>query len=188
MTVRIRDGFEYLVTQVRSYLTTYGVTCTVAVGFRELAKQTNQGPGRANRLVFVPSTENGDAGRIVSVRDPGRRVITQTDPSEDPDVVVGEVRALGDWDQNITLSVFAHDGANPRDELAQHVAVSELLQWAKRAIDSTGFANIAWGAVRYVVPKENTFGAELRVGLTFMSPIFDVPLEVATPGFTISKE
>lgn len=188
MTVRIRDGFEHLITMVRQYLTDNGVTCTVVVGFRELAKQINQGTGRANRLVFVPASESGDAGRIVSVRDPGRRIITQTDPVVDETVTVGEVRSLGDWDQNITLSVFAHDGANPRDELAQHVAVSELLQWAKRAVDNTGFANITWGAVRYVVPKENTFGAELRVGLTFSSPIYDVPLEVGTPGFTISKE
>lgn len=177
-----KSGFEYLVLGVRSYLTDAGVTAFVGCGFRELPKQSNQGEGGGNRIVFLASEENGNAGRIVSVRDPGTRTIH--DPDDDT-IVIGETRSLGDWDRSVVLSVWAHDSTAPRDELAQQVAVERLLEWAKRGVDRVGFADIAWGAVRAIDTKENTLGAELRVGLTFSSPIYDEPLEVATPGFVL---
>lgn len=185
MTVTFRSAFAQLVYGVRDYLAMSGVTTFVGCGFRELPKQNNQGTGRGNRIVFLPAAENGDAGRIVPVRGPGTRSIYDLD---DPSLEVAQVRSLGDWDRKIVVSVWAFNADSPRDELVQTASVEDLFEWTKRAVDRVGQGNVAWGAVRYVETKENTFGIEMRAELTFSSPIYDTPLEVATPGFEISKE
>jgi hypothetical protein len=182
MTVRTLSGLDALVGGVRAYLEGHGVSAVVAAGFRERAKQIGQGPGRANRIVFVPGdTTSGRGGRLVPVRGAGPRDIMRGEER------VATVRSIADWERALTLSVWAYDGTKAGEEMAQIIACESLFEWAKRAVDAVGLANITWGEIRWTVPKERAFGQELLAALTFRHPIYDVPEEVAYPGLVVHK-
>lgn len=183
MTIAFVDPLVSLVAGVRAYLTAQGVTATVTAGFKERRRQDTQGPGRANRLVFLPGDPSGKGGSLaVGVRYAGDR--EERDGSGN---LVATWRALGDWDRIVTLSVWAYDGAAPRDELAQIAACSALAIWARRAVDSVGMADLRWTDATWTVPKESTFGQELLLGLQIQMPMPDLPNEVAFPGFTLKR-
>jgi len=48
------------------------LTTAFAWGRKEEAKQINQGPGGANRIVFAPGNETGDFGAVLAPDKPGR--------------------------------------------------------------------------------------------------------------------
>lgn len=183
MTIRFTDPFEHLVDGIRAYFTKYGVTSVVDVGFRARARQDNQGPGRANRVVLLPGDTGGRAGRIFEVREGGERPIY--DPA-DPTKIVAYVRTIGDWERSFVVSVWACDtttDAQARSELAQIVAVTHLLEWTKRAIDSVGFARLVYGDTTFTIPKTTSLGQEVLLSVTYRHPLFDIPREV-TPNVT----
>lgn len=189
MTVRVaRSALLHLVTKVREYFEAHEVTAVVTCGFKARTSQLTQGTGRANRVVIVPGALNGAGGRIGMPRDPGPRDVHTDDEDEDENLVVGTVRSLGDWDRQLTLSVWAHDGDAPAsDELAHIVACEELFEWAARALHATGLASLLFADTNWNVPKERGFGIELLVGMTLQHPIYDVPSELAYPSFSVNR-
>lgn len=181
-----RSGLRALFNGVQAYFDAFNVTAQVAVGWKAYKGQLNQGAGRANRVVLVPSDLSGNAGKIGQPVERGERRIYSADDEEQTHPLA-TTRAIADWERVITLAVWAYDGTAPNDELRQVEAAEELLELAKRAVDATGGAAIAWGAVR-CLPTERQFGAELLVSLTFAQPLYDVPLEHAYPGLRITKK
>lgn len=186
MSVRIVEPIGDMVARVRAFFVEHDVTAVVTAGFRERHKQLTQGPGRANRVVFIPGDPtSGRAGRIGPVRNPGPRdVFSATDPTKR----VGTVRSISDWDRLITLSVWAHDGDAPTDELAQIDAVTRLLEWTKRAVDNARQADLVWGEATFTPPgvRAPAFGQEVLVTLTLQHPIFDIPRDVVVPTFALN--
>ncbi|MDX6479505.1 MAG: hypothetical protein QOG85_15 [Gaiellaceae bacterium] len=185
MTIRIRAGIERLMTSVREYLVAAGVTAEVGFGSRALTSQTNQGPGRANRIVFLPyEPRSGAAGKLSEPAQVGPRdVMSGTDPT----VKVGEIRALADWQRDMIVSVWAYDGAAPNDELAQEIALEQLVEATIRAVHHTGFATIELGAINAIVQGERKFGRENRMGLRLTHPLYDAPQDVGYPKPIITK-
>lgn len=183
MTITFADPLESLVAGASSYLVAHGVSAVVTAGFKERRRQDNQGPGRANRIVFLPGDPSGKGGSLaVGVRYPGPREVRNAS-----DELVGTWRSLGDWDRIMTVSIWAYDGTAPSNELAQIVACSQLAIWARRAIDSVGLADLRWGEASWVPPKERTLGQELLIGLSLQMPMPDVPRDIGHPGFTLTK-
>lgn len=185
MTVLVRSGLERLVTGVRQFLVDQGVDAAVSLSKKALTDQMNQGPGRANRIVIVPfDPDSGSAGRMVPGSHVGEVDIMS---GVDPTVRVATARILGDWERNMVVAVWAANRAEKNDEFAQALALEALIEKTRQAVDNVGFADVEWGDVRVIPPKERAFGLEARLGLKFTHPIFDVPIEVGHPDFEIDK-
>lgn len=188
MTIRYTSGLARLVADVRAFFGAHGVTAVVAFGRKELAKQLNQGPGGANRVVIAPfDPGSGAGGRLVHPTLGGLRDVYQTDP-EPADVRVGVARALFDWEREMVVSVWAYDNTAPEDELAQETALQFLVEKTIQAVHESAKAAAEWGGISVVVPKgERTFGLEARIGLRFTHPLYDVPEDVGYPGFDLGR-
>lgn len=178
MAIVIKDGLGELVDGVATDLASIGVTANVTIGWREPSKQANQGPGGANRVVFIPSDPNGAGGQIVGPKLPGPRPII--DPAT-PDKPVAYVRALRDWERTVVVSIWAVDTSAPNDERAQYEATVALFERVMQAVQRVTPVTVRWGRVDWVTPKERQFGRELRAALTFAYPLFDRPESVAYP-------
>lgn len=189
MAVVVTSGLAKLVAGVRAYFLANGVNALVEVGAKKLAQQA-QGPGGANRVVFVPFDPKSGAGGQFSP--PGHMgsfdVEREADDPDDPPVRVASLRTLADWQRQMLISVWARDAANPEDELAHAVAVEDLVEKTMQAIFATGLADVGFGRADWIVPKERMFGFEVRMGLSFTHPICDRPEEVGYPEFaTVEK-
>ena len=188
--VNVTSGWAALVSGVRDFFADQSVTANVLVGYRELPKQLNQGPGGANRVVFLPGDPNGAAGKVSPPRDVGWREVA--DPADDTGTrVLASLRCLATWERQFTISIWAQDETNLRDELLQVVAVETLFERVVQGVEHVSRAsgvNCGWGSAAWMPTLENTRGAEIRVGLALYHPFFDVPADYAYPGFTISKE
>ncbi|WP_156338488.1 hypothetical protein [Chondromyces crocatus] len=141
------------------------ITAVVVLGEREPAKQLNQGPGRANRVVFAPGDESGGAGEYAAARNPGRNP--------------RPVRTL------VALSrvyVWAYDGAAPNSEEAQYEAV-----WVLHDRTISAIHRKAHGTYQVTAPRwtnkvtERAFGKELVFMLQLEVPILERPIPTA-PG------
>lgn len=189
MAFAMRSGLVALVAGVRTYLTVNGVDATVALGWKARARVGNQGPGGANRIVFTPSDDAGNGGRIVGTQQPGQRAVGG---SGTPQTATGSVRALYDWQRVCVVSVWAIASAATGDEDARDAAQLEasesLVEWMMRAVQASGRANIQFGDVRWTIPDERSYGIEALVGLTFRHPIFDVPNEIVRPTPVITQD
>lgn len=184
--VNILSGVAALVAATQLYFAEVGDGTTVAFGYRERAKQINQGLGGANRVIFLPGDPNGAGGKLAPTpRDVGRRELDDGDGNH-----VATIRPLASWERQFSISIWGVDKDSPRDELAQAVATEALFEHTVRAIEGfvgTGGMNLAWGAVTWTVTKENAFGTELLVGLALAHPLLDAPEEVGFPGFTLER-
>lgn len=176
----INSGVVALVASVRAYFEARDVTANVALGWREPTKQINQGPGRANRVVFIPSDESGKGGKLAPTQQPGARYF-----GNPPDTTA---RALYTWERQLVVSVWAVDGANPHDEALQIEAVEDLFEWVVRAVHAFAHNDARWGDVVWTTePVEHQFGRELRASLTFRHPLFDTETGVAYPTPNVSR-
>lgn len=184
MTVQIRSAIEHLIVGVRRNFEAAGVRAEVGFGHRALAKHINQGPGRANRVVFVAhDPRSGAAGRLAIPEQVGPRDIMSAD---DPSLRVATVRALADWQRDLLVAIWAYDGTAPEDELAQEAALEKLVEDTIRAVHYVGFAIAEWGAAKANVQGERKFGRENVFALRITHPLFDAPKDVgyATPAIT----
>lgn len=176
--MRIQSGLVAMVASVREYFEAADVTATVSLGWKQPTQQINQGPGGANRVVFIPSDPSGRGGKILPARQPGPR---QVDAST-------TVRSLYSWDRQLVVSVWAVDATAPQDEALQIEAVEDLFGWTIRAVHAFAHADARWGDVAWTTsPVEHVFGRELRAGLSLNHPMFDVPIGLAFPTPAITK-
>lgn len=185
---RIRSGLIDLAQRVKTYLTAHGVDAEVHVGWKARERILTQGPGGANRIVFVPGDDSGAGGRIVPTQQPGARSIGGTNQYD----ATATVRALRDWQRIVVVSVWGRDPLATGDEEERDIAHLEttetLIEWMLRAVHACGLANLETGDVRWTIPGERAYGIEARVGLTFRHPLFDVPQDVVRPMKAIAKD
>lgn len=159
-------GLLKLVRDVREVFAEEGVTANVVLGDREPAKQLNQGPGRANRVVFAPGDENGGAGEYTAARNPGRNP--------------RPVRTLS---AVCRVFIWAYDGSAPNNEEAQYEAVWTLHDLTVGAIHRKAHGTYQLSAPRWLNRNiERAFGKELMFLLQLEVPILDRPVPVAPGG------
>lgn len=172
------SGVEKLLDDVKASLASWGVGADVSLGWKQATKQTNQGAGRANRVVFIPSEPNGAGGKIVATKQPGYRV--QPDGTS--------VRALYDWERAMVVSIWAVDKTAPADEGAQILATENLFEQVMAAVQYSGQCTATWGSVTWTpAPVEHMFGRELRAQLTLRHPMFDRSDELVEAGFRLNR-
>jgi hypothetical protein len=178
----INSGLVALVTNVQSYFTSRSITANVSLGWKQETKQINQGPGRANRVVFIPSPPSGAGGRLVGAQQPGPR---RFGPGVGGDT---SARSLFTWERQVLVSVWAADTSDPHNETKQLEAIEDLFELTVRAVHAATQANAQWGEVTWVLsPNEHTFGRELRAALSFAHPLFDDEVVVKYPGKAITR-
>jgi hypothetical protein len=155
---------------VGALFTAEATTASLVFGNRETAKQLNQGPGRANRVVFAPE---GKAGGFVSARAPGRNP-----------------RPLCTFVEVVTVYVHAVDTTALNDQRAQYTACRMLLDAVVRAIQlaarSQDIADLPLkiGEAQWVGDNvERQFGAELAFALEVHCAVPDqaYPTQAASP-------
>ncbi len=179
--------FRQLVEGVSAYFLEHEITAVVERGWKARAKQINQGPGRANRVIFMPSKADGSSGSYVNPRQVGIREIGADRSTDPPTPALYTVRPLADRIRLLVVSVWAYDGDHPNDEGAQDDAVEALITWVHRAVQSVAFGNAVFGAVRDTVPAERAFGLERLIDLTFQHMIPDLPIELTRPDPVVTK-
>lgn len=144
-----------------------GPTANVVFGKREPAKQINQGPGRANRVVFVPGDPAGKAGKYEGAK------IARVPLAE------RRIRSLGTLRELATVYCWAYDFDAPNDEAAQYEAARTLHDYVVRAIYRS--PNVGHGSYTLLSPgwaqksTERKFGAELFFLIEFEARILDLP-------------
>jgi len=151
-------SFSNLFDEVKTRLTAATVDATVVFGKREVTKQINQGPGRANRVVFVPGDEAGALGAYEPVREPGPNLRSR--------VIAGgrrTPRSLWDWHVAGRVYVWAFDGTAPEDERKQWDAMVELHDYVVEAIHGA-----ASGNYKIRAPKDPAKTVERRFGCETM--------------------
>jgi hypothetical protein len=183
--IRIVSGTKRLVAGIRTYFESHNVTAAVSVGPRELERKDNQGPGGTNRVVIVPFDPKSGAGG--TVRPPVHVGPLDVMSEVEPEVRVGSVRAIADWQRLMLVEVWARDAEDPENDELNTYAVEDLLEQTKRAFAATGLADVEWGATIWVTPPERHNGLAVRVAVTFSHPLFDAPIEVAFPGLKIDR-
>lgn len=181
--INLIPPMRMLAERVQAYFTGTGSGTVVERGWKARARQMNQGAGRGNRVIFMPSKQDGGAGAIVNPRQVGDREVTDGSPA----AVVYRVRALSDWRRVLLVSIWAYDATQPNDEGAQDDALYMLFTETQRAVQSAGFGNPVWGATNITVPPERSFGLELLAELTVQFPIIDTPIEVGAPSPAVTK-
>lgn len=151
-------------------------TVSVAFGEREIGKQTNQGPGRANRVVFAPGDESGSLGPLEGARSPGPNLRMRG--------VVGRrlARVLWNWQLAGRMYVWAYDGSAPNDERKQwdaFVALYERVVEACHRYESGGYSLGPPKDTRKTV--ERRFGFEAVTLVTIGQPVLSTDTQRRDP-------
>lgn len=182
MRITTRSGLFVATKYVETFLASNGVPAKVCVGWKQRSQHINQGPGGANRVVFIPSGPGGAGGTMLPARFPGPRNVRAT-ALGDP---VANIRSLASWERRVQVSIWGFDGSQKNDEEAQIEATEALFEWVVRAVHSApgAFAEAKFGDVEWTIPAQLSLGVEALVGLTFKQPIFDVPRELVFPTST----
>ena len=140
-----------------------GVTANVIFGRREPSKTTNQGPGRANRVVFSPGV-NGRMGSYGPARNPGRNP-----------------RPIATLLEMATVYVWAFDGSAPNDEAVQYEACRLLHDAVVASIYRAAHGTYEISDAAWVVSRtERQFGYECTFTLALQGMIPDLPAEAVT--------
>jgi len=149
-----------LFADVSADLAEHAITANVVFGWRELAKQVNQGPGQANRVVFVPGTvPDGDMGKDLPARNPGR--------VPRPIATVAEI---------VTIEVWGYDASAPENELKQYEAARFLYDAVRAAVYRSSHGTYTIEGQNWVTEKtERRFGAAIRIELAIQAMIPDAP-------------
>jgi len=162
---------------VKQIFTDEGVSTTLVFGRREPARQVNQGPGGANRIVFSPGAD-GKLGEYGPVVRPGRNP-----------------RSLGTLNDFVTVYCWGYDATQPQNDIAHYEAARLLHDVIFRALHiashTTCKCNIKLSDPVWVQDKiEKNFGYELKFTLTIPSTIPDEAYTtvMATPVLTTEFE
>lgn len=124
----------------------------VVFGWKEVAKQINQGPGGANRIVFKPGDKSNKGGPVLAPDKPGRNP-----------------RPLYTLNELFDVYIWAVDARALDDELAQVEAARLLHDQVLRALylvthtdGDKGLGPVAFGDWQWNKgPIERPFGAEI---------------------------
>lgn len=147
---------------------------SVVFGKRAIAQHLNQGPGRANRVVFVPGEGSGNLGAYGGATKGSASIASS--PGRNP-------IALWDWTISGRVFVWAFDGEAPEDELAQWRAMVELHDAVVTAIHSyePGFYRLRAPVDVSPALVERRFGMEMSFVVDLIQPVLAIELPVV-PG------
>ena len=203
-------AIEGLVRGVQAYFDSQNITATVRLGWTPRDRQDNQGPGGANRVVFIP----GEFDPSTSAAPPkALKAGTADRDGEQNYVDVNGVRyrAVAWNHDSYTCSVWAADPDEPNDQGRQIAATLCLREQTRAAIYnsvdpqqvadnnqslegaifpvSAGFANIEeWGQMYWTLPPgEMGFGRELTFSFVLYSVEFDAPITLAYPQPAVAR-
>lgn len=187
-----------LAAAVAQFFQANGVSAKVDFGWRARYTILNQGPGGANRVVFMPGKVPPDVGVPKSI-EAGELGKPQQSVGFNP-------RPLMQWRQIITVSIWGvagpsyQGGAGLGDEASQYAAAVDLLEATVQAVHgavfvdpaggqfNVGLANVVWEDLQWVQPpNELGFGRELFVYMQHSGPLFDLPKGTATPQPAINR-
>lgn len=167
-------ALEKLYLDIVARFTTEAPSVEILFGWREPAKQLNQGTGRANRVCIVPGID-GKAGSYDGAKRPGRNP-----------------RPLATFNESATVYVWAYDASGPNDELKQwkacrllHDAVIRALELSTRS-ETGANVQLEYSDPEWLGPTERRFGAELRFVLDVESMIPDSPYTEVLAGGELS--
>ena len=170
----------------------------VVFGWRERAKQINDGVGGANRIVMVPGELEGGDGTLEAPDGPGDQEggtfpgatslqgipLVQAIPET---IVTPKPRALFQANKPITFSLWAGNEGTPDakvDELAAEEVIEQMREWLYRAVkaSSVGASNGVWRKHNYNrKPAEIRFGTEYLAVLELVLPFYDRDNVVVIP-------
>lgn len=159
-------SLTHTIEYVTAYFQRHGIDTPIWFGDREHTKQINQGPGRANRVVFAAGDDAGNLGTYGPAE--------QFPPSHKR--LPKPPRTLWTLKLNVRIYIWAYDGDAPRDELRQFVACSELHDWTIDAIHHihSGFYKmIQTKRVGNVI--EQKFGYEMMSLVSIDYPVLERP-------------
>jgi hypothetical protein len=190
-----QSGLLALVRGVRAYFEGNNVSAAVWLGWTKRSRTDNQGPGGANRVVFIPGEDAAQPGAPKVLK---AGVLDRMAPQQHV-TLNPRLRALAWWHEPVTVSVWAVDADHPQDEEGQIAATEDLLeltiQALHNAVDPTsglgvGFANIEeWGPPSWTLPPvEAPFGRELTFSFVLLVPLFDQPQGLAFPGPVVTRK
>jgi hypothetical protein len=160
-----KSFLEYVSLKLPAYFASLSpaIAATVLVGWRQRAKQINQGPGGANRIVFDDDT--GRSGKFSAATQPGRNP-----------------RPLWNWERAIRMSVWAVDASDPSNELKQMTAAENLLEATLQGIHQVAYGQFhPLEITRTPSPIERVFGCEFLVTAELHSPVLDLGRPTVTP-------
>ncbi len=157
---------------VQDQFTEDGLTAKFSFGPRALATQINQGPGRANRVLFIPGdAKSGKAGSYGPARYPG-----------------GLPRHLATFKETLYVycwGVDATDSATLNNELKQYEAARDLHDSVVRAIylsPNVKPRQMIMTDPTWVTAKlERKFGAEIMFTIEIEGAIVDEPSVALDP-------
>lgn len=159
------SAIAQLVADVQALATAEANDVSIVYGAREPHRTTNQGPGRANRIVFAPGDDKDKAGTYSKARYPGRNP-----------------RSLATLAETFRVYVWAFDPSAPRDELKQDEACRAIHEWAVRAIYLKAHGTYALKDPQWVRGPLDAarLGSELFFLLELQLPIFDTPYQTTS--------
>lgn len=154
------DVLEYVVQQLQAYFVAKSITAVVDVGWNLRTQQTNQGPGRANRVIF-----DMPGGEIGAIEYPG-----------------GNPRGLYGDRENIRISIWAYDGNDRSSSKAQLWAAKTLMNQVLCGIQLARPGKFFPGKYnRTDQPNERFFGCEFILEAVLVGDMPDKPYGVAKP-------
>jgi hypothetical protein len=136
-----------------------------AFGWREPMRQDNQGTGCANRVVFEPGDDGNSVGADAPAKWPGGPPYMQ--PDDGP-------RPLATLFETFRVYLWAYDGNNAEDELAQYAACRFLYDAFRRAAYLSAVTTFAITGTKWLTNHtQRRFGAEMVLTCTIQSRIPD---------------
>jgi hypothetical protein len=186
------DALEGLVRGVEAFFKAQGVTASVDVGWTRRSRQDNQGPGGANRVVFIP----GEFDASPSPPKVLRYGELDLEGEQNQVTLAPRLRTIAWLHGAYTCSVWAADASAPTDERKQIWRTKQLLRWTLQAMQNAvdplteqpvGGANLQWGGTLAwtLPPGEQAFGRELCFEFRLLEPQHDVPIATAYPGTAV---
>jgi hypothetical protein len=181
------EALGALMRGVSDFLARFDITAAVRFGWNARARQDNQAPAGASRILFTPGEYSPP-----DVLRPLKAGVLDRNGEQNHMMENPQHQALAWWHQLVTCSVWGVDLSSPQDELKNFVATKRLFAWTLRAIKNArdpdtgalaGFANIEdWGAPTWTVPPGlAAFGRELTFTFTMVEPCDEVPVHLAYP-------
>jgi len=150
-----------------------GATANVVFGKREPTKQVNQGPGRANRVVFSPGDPSGKAGTLEGAKLDRRGVFGGRKRTSRSLATFRELATVYCW------ACDATDAATKNDESKQYDAARLLFDQVVRAIyrsPNVGHGGFKISGAQWIQNKvERVDGAEIMFLLEIEAMVPDEP-------------
>lgn len=171
-----RSGIVALRDAIRAFFLANGDKVVVGrIGRSQRARVDNQAPHGAGRVLIITNDE--DRGTLIRGK-----------------LAKGNPRVSFEWDQVVTLSVWAADPTNTSDEEAQIEASESLLERTldaiEHAVDPVSGQAIGAGILttpikvrEMATTNQNLyFGRELQLPITVKTLLYERPIPMVSPG------